>query len=184
MMPEERPSATTLRGNPLTLVGKPLEPGDVAPDFELIPASPAITPIVTGALEPVRLSELRGKVVLLSCVPSLNTQTCSLETRRWEQERAKLGEQIELLTVSMDLPFAQAVWGETEEVGHRTASAHRNEQFGIDYGVLVKELRLLARGVFVIGKDGHIKHAEYVREFIEEPNYGRLIEAARRAAAE
>ena len=106
-MPEERPSATTLRGNPLTLVGRPLKPGDVAPDFELIPASPAITPIVTGELEPVRLSELRGnKVVLLSCVPSLNTQTCSLETRRWEQEREQLGEQVEVLTVSMDLPFA------------------------------------------------------------------------------
>ena len=184
MVPEEQPSATTLRGNPLTLVGRPLEPGDMAPDFELIPPSPAITPIVTGELEPVRLSELRGKVVLLSCVPSLNTQTCSLETRRWEQERAKLGDQIELLTVSMDLPFAQAAWCGAEEVGHRTASAHRNERFGIDYGVLVKELRLLARAVFVIGKDGHIKHAEYVREFTEEPDYGRLIEAARQAAAE
>ena len=84
----------------------------------------------------------------------------------------------------MDLPFAQALWCETEEVGHRTASAYRNEQFGIDYGVLVKELRLLARAVFLIGKDGRIKHAEYVKEFMDEPDYARLIEAAKRAAAE
>ena len=89
-----------------------------------------------------------------------------------------------MLTVSMDLPFAQALWCEAEEVGHPSASAHRNEQFGIDYGVLVKELRLLTRAGFVIGKDGHTKHAEYVREFIEEPDYGRLIESARQAAAE
>ena len=183
-MPEERPGATTLRGNPLTLVGRELNPGDPAPDFELIPASDAITPIVTGALAPLRLSDLRGKVVLLSCVPSLNTQVCSLETRRWEQEQATLGDQVELLTVSMDLPFAQAQWCALEDVRHRTASAHRDEQFGVDYGVLVKELRLLARAVFVIGKGGRIEHAEYVKEFTEEPDYGRLIEAAKRAAAE
>lgn len=183
-MPEERPGATTLRGNPLTLVGRPLEPGDAAPDFELIPAISAILPIVTGELQPLRLSELRGKVVLLSCVPSLNTQVCSLETRRWEQERAELGDQVELLTVSMDLPFAQAQWCAMEDVGHRTASAHRNEQFGRDYGVLVKELRLLARAVFVIGKDGRIEHVEYVKEFIEEPDYGRLTELVKQVAAE
>ena len=183
-MLEERPGATTLRGNPLTLVGKQLTPGDLAPDFELVPASDAITPLVTGQLPPLRLSDLRGKVVLLTCVPSLNTQVCSLETRRWEQERAQLGEDVELLTVSMDLPFAQAQWCAMEEVGHRTASAHRTEQFGIDYGVLVKELRLLARAVFVIGKDGRIRHADYVRDFIEEPDYPRLIAAARQATAE
>jgi thiol peroxidase len=184
IMSEEQPGATTLRGNPLTLAGKELRPGDPAPDFKLIPAIDAITPIVTGALAPLRLSDLRGKVVLLSCVPSLNTQVCSLETRRWEQEQAKLGGQVELLTVSMDLPFAQAQWCAMEDVQHRTASAHMSEQFGVDYGVLVKELRLLARAVFVIGKDGRVKHAQYVKELIEEPDYGRLIEAAKQAAAE
>ena len=182
-MSAERPGATTLRGNPLTLLGEPLRPGDPAPHFELIPASDAITPIVTGALAPLRLSDLRGKVVLLSCVPSLNTQVCSLESRRWEQERTKLGDQVELLTVSMDLPFAQAQWCALEDVGHRTASAHMSEQFGSDYGILVKELRLLARAVFVIGKDGRIKHAEYVKDFVDEPDYARLIAAAKQAAS-
>ena len=183
-MPDERPGAASSRGTPLALVGQPLSPGDMAPDFELVGASPSVAQLAAGEIPPVRLSDLRGRVVLLSCAPSLNTRVCSLETRRWEQEREQLGEQVEVLTVSMDLPFAQALWCEAAGVGHRTASAHMSERFGIDYGVLVKELRLLARAVFVIGKDGRIRHAEHVREFMDEPDYARLIEAAKRAAVE
>ena len=183
-MPDERPGTASSRGTPLTLLGRQLGPGETAPDFELVGASPTVAQLAAGEIPPVRLSDLRGRVVLLSCVPSLNTRVCSVETRRWEQEREQLGDQVEVLTVSMDLPFAQALWCEAEGVRHRTASAHMHEEFAIDYGVLVKELRLLARAVFLIGKDGWIRHVEYVREFMDEPDYAALIEAARRAVDE
>ena len=132
-MPAERPRAASSRGTPLTLIGKQLMPGDAALDFELVGVSPTGGQLAAGEIPPVRLSDLRGKVVLLSCVPSLNTRVCSIETRRWEREREQLGDQVEVLTVSMDLPFAQAVWCEAEGVGQRTASAHMNERFGIDW---------------------------------------------------
>lgn len=173
-MPTEHKGAATMRGNPLTVVGDQLKPGDEAPDFDLVGQD----------MTPVRLSGLRGKVLILSAVPSLDTGVCDTETRRWEQERQQLGPDVEMLTVSMDLPFAQRRWCGAAEVQHQTASSHKNEQFAIDYGLLVKELRLLARTVFVIGKDGTIKYAEYVQEIAQEPNYEPALKAAKRAASE
>jgi thiol peroxidase len=170
-MATERAGAVTMRGNPLTLVGDEIKVGKAAPNFELVGQD----------LSSVKLSDYAGKVVIVSCVPSLDTPVCDTETRRWDQERAALGSDVEMLTVSMDLPFAQKRWCGAAEVGHRTASSHRDEQFATDYGVLVKELRLLARTVFVIGKDGKVTYAEYVKEIASEPNYEAALAAAKAA---
>jgi len=169
----ERHGAATFLGNPLTLLGQELKPGDPAPDFTLV--GPGLTE--------VSLNNSAGKVRLLSCVPSLDTPVCSTETQRWEQERAGIGD-VELLTVSMDLPFAQQRWCAATGVQHTTVSAHKNEQFGTDYGVLVKELRVLDRAVFVIDKDDTIRYAEYVTEIAHEPDYDKALEALRQAAAD
>lgn len=177
---QERAGAVTLRGKPLTLLGRELRPNDPAPAFELVGQCS-----LPSQMAPARLSDFRDKVLIVSCVPSVDTPVCDRETRHWEEEREKLlRDHVELLTVSLDLPFAQNRWCGNAGVKHRIASAYRNHQFGIDYGVLVKELHLLARAVFVIGKDGRIKHVEYVPEIAEEPHYERIVEAARRAVAE
>ena len=171
----KRPGAFELRGLPLTAVGGELRPGDEAPDATL--AGKGFVP------EPVRISDFRGRVLILSCVPSLDTGTCDRETRRWEQERQSLGGDIEMLTVSRDLTFAQQRWCGAADVHHSTASSYMNDQFGIDYGVLIDENRLLARAVFVIDRAGRIRHAEYVKEIASEPDYERALAAARDASA-
>ena len=179
-MQEQRTGAVTLRGKRLTLLGRDLRPNDPAPPFELVGQCS-----LPSQMAPVRLSDFRDKVLIVSCVPSLDTPVCDRETRHWEEEREKLvRDEVELLTVSLDLPFAQNRWCSSAGVQHRTASAYRNHDFGIDYGVLVKELQLLARAAFVIGKEGRIKYVEYVPEIAEEPHYERIIEAARRAVAD
>lgn len=168
----ERPGAFTRRGTALTGLGSELKSGDEAPDGELVGKS----------FEPVRISDYRGKVLILSCVPSLDTPVCDIETRRWEAERQALSGPIEMLTVSMDLPFAQARWCGAADVHHTTASAFRNPDFGIDYGVLLKERGILARAVFVLGKDGKLAHVDYVREITDQPDYEATLAAAREAA--
>jgi thiol peroxidase len=170
-----RAGAFEVRGRELTALGLELRPGDVAPDAVL--AGPGFVP------EPVTISSYRGRALILSTVPSLDTRTCDRETRRWEEERRALGGEIEMLTVSMDLTFAQARWCGAADVTHTTASAHMNERFGIDYGVLMEENRLLGRAVFVIDREGVIRHVEYVRQLTQEPDYGRALAAAREAAA-
>ena len=172
---EERPGAFIRRGKPVTGLGRELSAGDLAPDAEL-----------SGrGFEPVRVSTVRdGRVLILSCVPSLDTPTCDIETKRFEAETKDEGDRLRMLTVSMDLPYAQERWCGASEVHHTVASAHRNERFGIDYGVLVKETRLLARAVFVIGRDGRIRHVEYVRDTSQEPHYDEVLAAARAAAEE
>ena len=169
-----RQGAFTVRGHELTGLGEELRVGDLAPDAEL--AGKGFVPA------PVRISDYRGKVLILSCVPSLDTPTCDRETRRWEEERRALGGDIEMLTVSMDLGFAQARWCGAADVTHTTASAYMNQQFGIDYGVLMEENRLLGRAVFVIDREGVIRHVEYVREQVQEPDYAAALAAARAAA--
>ena len=170
-----RPGAFTARGHELTALGDELKVGDVAPDAEL--AGKGFVP------QPVSISDYRGKVLILSCVPSLDTPTCDRETRHWEEERQALGGDIEMLTVSMDLVFAQARWCGAADVTHTTASAYMNQQFAIDYGVLIEENRLLGRAVFVIDREGRIRHVEYVRELTTEPDYAAALAAARDAAA-
>src|SRR6266852_3157638 len=142
---------------------------------------------VDNALQPVKLSQAKGKVIVLSAVPSLDTPVCDTETRKFNQEAGKLGANVEVWTVSMDLPFAQKRWcGAAGVTAVKTLSDFRERSFAQNYGVLVKEgplAGLTARAVFVVGKDGKVKHAEYVKEITTEPNYDAALSAARQAAA-
>ena len=162
----------------LTVIGAKLAPGDVAPEFTLDHWDPA-----AGAMSQVRLADSAGTVRLLNVVNSLDTPVCEVETRRWERLRADLPPDLTVYTVSMDLPWAMARWQRTEGVGHTGLSSHRDEAFGRDYGVLLKEWRLLQRAVFVIDRRGRIAHAEYVADQMLEPDYDAAIAAVRRAAA-
>lgn len=174
MTQTRRPGAFTIRGRELTALGDELRPGDRAPDAVL--AGKGFVP------EPVRLSDHLGSVLILSCVPSLDTPTCDRETRHWEEERRALGGDILMLTVSADLQFAQARWCGAADVAHQTASCYMNPRFGVDFGVLIEENRLLGRAVFVIDREGVVRHAEYVRELTEEPDYAVALAEAREAA--
>lgn len=163
-------------GDQLTIVGAKLLPGDVAPEFTLEHFDNA-----AQAMRAISLSETAGKVRLLNVINSLDTPVCHIETRHWEQLRGDLPEGTVVYTISMDLPFAQARWQSAENVEHASLSAHKNEQFGIDYGVLVKEWRLLQRAVFVISADGKITYADYVADQMTEPDYAKAVEAVKAA---
>jgi thiol peroxidase len=167
---EERSGMITMRGNPLTLTGHPLKVGDPAPDFELI----------NNDMKPVALSAYKGKVVVISSVPSLDTPVCDLETRRFNSEAAGLGDEVVILTVSMDLPFAQKRWCGAAGVDRVvTLSDHRSASFGLAYGVLIKELRLLARSVFVVDREGWIRYIQLVKEIASEPDYAAILAAVK-----
>jgi thioredoxin-dependent peroxiredoxin len=169
---EERAGQITMRGNPLTLLGKELKTGDKAPDCEL----------VDNALSKVKLSSFRGKICVISTVPSLDTPVCDMETRRFNVEAGKLGPDVVILTVSMDLPFAQKRWCGAAGVDKvTTLSDHFSASLGQGYGVLIKELRLLARAVFVVDREGIIQYIQLVKEVAEEPNYDAAIEAVKRS---
>ncbi len=166
----ERSGAVTMRGNPLTLVGNELNVGEPAPDIELL----------DNDLNPVKLSKYKGKVCIVSTVPSLDTPVCDMETRRFNQEAAKLGPDVVILTISTDLPFAQKRWCGAAGVDKVvTLSDHRNTAFGQAYGVLIKELRLLARVVFVVDQEGVIRYRQLVKEIAEEPDYDAVISAVK-----
>jgi thiol peroxidase len=170
-MAVERAGAASLRGNPFTVIGAALKPGDTAPDFSLIGAG----------MSNVSLKDTAGKVRIIATVPSLDTPVCSTETKKWEASKAELGD-IVMITVSMDLPPGQARWTAENNVEHTVASSHKSEQFATDYGVLIKELRFLQRAVFVVGKDDKVAYAEYVQELPSEPDYDKAMAAAREAA--
>lgn len=176
-MAEERKGAVTLRGNPLTLSGPEIKIGQDAPDFTA----------VDNSLQAVRLSDAKGKVIILSAVPSVDTPVCDTETRRFNQEAASLGAGIEVWTLSMDLPFAQKRWCGAAGVDRvKTLSDFRDRTFGQNYGVLIKDGPLAgvtARAVFVVGKDGKVKYVEYVKEIATEPQYDAILSAAKSATA-
>jgi thiol peroxidase len=157
----------------LTIVGRQLVVGDVAPQFALASLDPA-----TEEMRAVALADSAGTVRLLNVVNSLDTPVCHVETQRWEQLRGDLQPPACIYTISMDLPFAQARWRRAQGVEHESLSAHASEQFATDYGVLVKEWRLLQRAVFVIDAEGFIVHAEYVADQMTEPDYDAAIRAA------
>ena len=164
----ERKGAVTLRGNPMTLVGPELKVGDKAPDFKL-----------TGNdMKPVTLADTSGKVRIIACVPSLDTPICDTETRRFNEEAGKLPG-VDILTVSMDLPFAQSRWcGAAGVKNVRTLSDYQERSFGPAYGVLIKELQLEARAVFVVAQDNTIRYVQYVKEVGEPPDYEAALTAA------
>jgi len=158
----------TFQGNPLTLVGNQLKPGDTAPDFE----------VLANDLSPVKLSDFQGKVCVISVVPSLDTPVCDIQTRRFNEEAAAMGDDVVILTISMDLPFAQQRWcGAAGIENVQTLSDHRNAEFGKAFGVLIEELRLLARAVFIVDAKGIIRYKQIVDELTDEPDYDAAIRA-------
>jgi thioredoxin-dependent peroxiredoxin len=173
-MAEERKGAVTMRGNPLTLVGPEIKVGQKAPSFTLI----------DKAMRPVTLDQFKGKVKIISTIPSLDTPVCDAETRRFNVEAANLPGDVQILTVSMDLPFAQARWCGAAGVDKiTTLSDWRGANFGNGYGTLIKELHLLARCVFVVDKNDNVTYVEYVKEVANQPNFEAALEAAKKAAA-
>jgi thiol peroxidase len=162
----------------LTVVGEQLRVGDAAPDFALDALGPG-----EAVPREVTLAGGAGRVRLLHVVNSLDTPVCHVGAHRFEQLRtAELPSNVDVYTVSMDLPFAQARWRGAESVAHEALSSHRSEEFGRAYGVLLREWRLLQRAVFVIDGHGKIRHAEYVPDQMAEPDYAAAIAAARAAA--
>ena len=168
----ERPGATTLRGDPKTLIGPELKPGDPAPDFDVVDTS----------LKPVTLTGTGGHVRIFSVVPSLDTPVCDAQTKRFNEEAAKLPG-VEIFTISMDLPFAQKRWCGNYGIDKiKMLSDHRSGSFGEHYGTLIKDMRIESRAIFVLDKDDTIKHVEYVKEVADHPNYDTALAAARSLA--
>ena len=174
---EERTGEAFELGEQLTVVGRKLQPGDMAPDFALDHIDPT-----DSSASVVSLADSAGKVRLLNIVNSLDTPVCHVETRQWDKLRAELPPNVVVYTISMDLPYAQARWHTAEGVGHKSLSAHKSEKFGQDYGVLIKEWRLLQRAVIMIDRDGRVAYAEYVPDQMKEPDYNSAVDAARQAA--
>ena len=167
----ERKGLVTFKGNPLTLVGNVIKVGDMAPDFTAL----------ANDLSPISLSSFKGKPLIISSVPSLDTPVCDMSTRRFNQEATALGSDVTILTISMDLPFAQARWcGAAGVQNIVTLSDHRDASFGMAYGLLIKELRLLARAVFVIDKNGKIQYLQLVPEVAQEPDYDGALDALKK----
>lgn len=160
----------TMNGQPVRLKGSELKVGDKAPDF-----------LLTGKeMEPVTLEQFKDKVVVISCVPSVDTPVCSLETRRFNQEASKLSDDIVVLTVSKDLPFAQARFCAANNIDRVVvASDYKNTGFADDYGVLIEDINLLTRAVFIIDKEGIIKYIQFVPEVTHEPDYAAVMAAAK-----
>ena len=168
---KERTGIITMRGMPLTLVGDEVKVGERAPDFTA----------VDNNLGTFRLSSLAGKIVVISAVPSLDTPVCDLETRRFNEEAAGLSSDVEIITVSMDLPFAQKRWCGAAGIEKLiTLSDHREAAFGQMYGVLIKELRLLARAVFVVDREGTVPYIQIVKELTREPDYEEVLAAVKK----
>lgn len=166
----ERKDQVTMKGKPLTLIGDEVKVGDEIPDFE----------VIADDLSVVKSPSLRGKVCIITSVPSLDTGVCDTMTRRFNAEAGSLDEHVAVLTISMDLPFAQKRWcGAAGIENVQTLSDHREAAFGKAFGVLIKELRLLARAVFVVDKQGVIRYVEIVKELTNEPNYEASLTAAK-----
>jgi len=167
---QDKQAVVTMKGSPLTLVGNQVNVGEPAPDFE----------VLANDLSPVKLSSFRGKVCIISSVPSLDTPVCDTMTRRFNEEASNLGDDVVVLTISMDLPFAQKRWcGAAGVKNVQTLSDHRDASFANAFGVLIKELRLLARAVFVVDKEGIVRYAEIVDELTNEPDYEAVLKAVK-----
>ncbi|MCJ8009611.1 thiol peroxidase [Lederbergia wuyishanensis] len=164
-------AAVTFKGNPMTLIGNEVKAGDKAPDFT----------VLANDLSEVKLSDYKGSIRLISVVPSVDTGVCAAQTKRFNEEIANLGN-VQVLTISADLPFAQARWANENSLNDaKIFSDYRDLSFGEAYGVVMKELRLLARSVFVIDSEDTIVYAEYVSEVTNHPDYDAALDAAKQA---
>ncbi len=162
-----------MKGTPLVLAGNELKVGDKAPDCE----------VVNTTLEAVKLSSFGGKVRIISSVPSLDTSVCDMMTRKFNEEAVALGEDVVVLAISMDLPFAQDRWCIAADVKNvHVLSDHRSTSFGEAFGVLIKDMRLLARAVFIVDREGIIRYIEIVDELTNEPDYEAALTAAKELA--
>lgn len=171
-MSQERSGAVTFKGNPLTLIGAEVKVGSQAPNFQ----------VLAGDLSPVTLDTFKGKTKLISVVPSLDTPVCDQQTRRFNEEAAKMPGDIAVVTVSMDLPFAQGRFCSTAGIDKvKVVSDHKEASFGLAYGVLIKELRLLTRAIFVVDANNKVQYAEYVKEVTNHPNYEAALGALKTA---
>jgi len=159
----------TMHGRTMTLIGDEIKPGMPAPDFK----------VIDNEMLPMKFSRTyKGKITIISVVPSLDTPICDLQTRRFNTEAEALDPDINIITISMDLPFAQKRWCGAAGVKRlRTYSDYQKADFGKSYGVLIKELRLLARSVFIVDKDGLVKYAQIAPEVAKEPNYVEVMTA-------
>jgi len=167
---KERTGLVTFKGNPLTLLGQEVKVGDPAPDFQ----------VTDNSLQPATLKSFQGKIKIFTAVPSLDTAVCDMETRKFNEEAGKLPDRIVVLTISMDLPFAQKRWCAAAGVEKvKTLSDYQNRSFGLAYGVLIKELKLLARSVFIVDDREIIRYIEIVPEISQEPDYDRALNAAK-----
>ncbi|WP_080844434.1 thiol peroxidase [Cytobacillus gottheilii] len=164
-------ASITFKGGPVTLLGQEVKVGDKAPEFT----------VLANDLSPVTLADSKGQVRLISVVPSIDTGVCDAQTRRFNEAAAELGN-VKVLTVSVDLPFAQKRWCAAAGIEQvQTLSDHRDLSFGEAFGVAIKELRLLARAVFVVDSNDEVTYVEYVSEATDHPDYDAAIEAAKAA---
>lgn len=168
----ERPGAVTFKGSPLTLVGPALQPGQPAPNFELTDTS----------LQTVTLDSTGNTIRVFSVVPSLDTPVCDAQTKRFNEEAARLPN-VDIYTVSMDLPFAQKRWCNSFAVDKvKMLSDHKNASFGEHYGTLIKEWRVESRAIFVVDQQNVIRHVEYVTEVADHPNYEAVMDTVKSLA--
>ena len=169
-MTQERQGAVTFKGNPMTLVGQPVRAGDPAPDFR----------VVDNTLQPVTLASSAGKIRLITTVPSLDTPVCDTMTRTFNQEAAKLPDNVVICTVSLDLPFAQKRWCGNAGIDRvQTLSDYQDRTFALNYGLLIKELKLLARAVLVIDASDRVSYLQLVPEVTSEPDYAAALAAVK-----
>lgn len=163
----------TFKNNPVTLLGTEVKVGDKAPNFS----------VLANDLSPVTLEDTAGKIRLISVVPSIDTGVCDQQTRKFNEAAAELGENVVVLTVSVDLPFAQKRWCAAAGIENvQTVSDHRELSFGQAYGVAIEELRLLARSIFVVDAEGTVTYVEYVSEATDHPDYDAAIAAVKALA--
>lgn len=166
-----RSGAVTFKGKPLTLAGEAVNVGAQAPDFTVFYFD-------AGELKPIRLADLKGKPTLLSVVPSLDTGVCQKQTKRFNEELGALGDRINAVTISLDLPFAQNRFCGAENIKNmRVGSDYQNREFGNKWGTLIEELKILQRCVFVLDKNGKVVYAQQVKEVTEEPDYAAPLAA-------
>ncbi len=167
----ERKGVITLKGGPVTLIGAEVTVGQKANDFK----------VLDNELKEKKLADFKGKIKLIASVPSLDTPVCDTEIKRFNDEASKLSKDLVIIFVSMDLPFAQKRFCQEFEINKiETLSDHRDASFGTNYGVLIKELRLLARAIFLVDKDDNVTYVEYVKEVAIPPNYDTALAALRK----
>ena len=165
-----RSGAITFKGNPMTLAGSEVKPGQAAPDFTIH--------YFEGGMKTITPADLKGKPTMLSVVPSLDTGVCAIQTKKFNESLAALGERVNAVTVSMDLPFAMNRFCGAEDIKNmRVGSDYQDRTFGKNWGTMIEELKILTRAVFVLDKDGKVVYAEYVPEVTSEPDYDKALDA-------